>query len=177
MSAATCKNQMMKKLLPLLLLTFILCSCNGHKPAVNHNHDIPADSAKSEDNANDEKLVLNDGLKWKVDDRTNYNAHCLLAVLDKINKTGDQAPLTYQAIQDDLQASIDTMIAQCKMKGADHLALHKWLEPLMGQVAKLKNVSTVSDARLVLKAINKQAGLYPQYFEVSTNGVPTEKKL
>jgi hypothetical protein len=58
------------------------------------------------------------------------------------------------------------MIAECKMNGEDHLALHKWLEPLMGQVTKLKKASTVIDAAIILKAIDAQVDLYNEYFEL-----------
>lgn len=166
----------MKKLSLLLLLSFILWSCTSHKP-VNHNYNTPADSVEHESHSDEEKLVLNNGLKWKADEITDHNVRRLLAIADKINDSNDNTLLMYRNIQGNLQAGIDTMIAQCKMKGPDHLALHKWLEPLMAQIVKLKNVTNISDARLVMKAIKKQAGLYTQYFEVSTDDIPDEKKL
>jgi hypothetical protein len=57
------------------------------------------------------------------------------------------------------------MVTECKMKGADHEALHQWLEPLMEKTRELKKVSNVENAATLLSEIGKQLALFPQYFE------------
>ena len=74
----------MKKLLTLLLLTATLSACNnqehsGNKAAfdqseANDHHGTPA-----------EKLVLNNGAKWKVDVTTNTHVKYLQVILKKFN--------------------------------------------------------------------------------------------
>jgi hypothetical protein len=51
------------------------------------------------------------------------------------------------------------------MKGPDHDALHKWLEPFIVEVASLKSATTEQKAGDVLKEIQKRLHLYTQYFE------------
>ncbi len=154
----------MKKLLTLLLLTATLSACNnqehsGNKAAfdqseANDHHGTPA-----------EKLVLNNGAKWKVDVATNNNVKYLQVILKQFNNGNDHSLPAFKKTQEGLQQGIDKMIVECKMTGPDHEALHKWLEPLIALVAQLKQASTIPEAASALKAIDSQAGLYNQYFE------------
>ena len=57
------------------------------------------------------------------------------------------------------------MIKQCTMKGADHDALHLWLEPLMKKEKELGESSTVDKAISILHELETQVNLFPQYFE------------
>ena len=68
---------------------------------------------------------------------------------------------TAAAIQDGL----NKMISECKMKGADHEALHHWLEPLMDKTKELKNANSIETARTISGEIEKQINLFLQYFE------------
>lgn len=51
------------------------------------------------------------------------------------------------------------------MKGPDHDALHKWLEPLLEETKELKNATEVKNAREKLKEIDERINLFAQYFE------------
>ncbi len=51
------------------------------------------------------------------------------------------------------------------MKGADHEALHHWLEPVMKKTKELKSANSVENARTIFDEIEKQINLFPQYFE------------
>ena len=57
------------------------------------------------------------------------------------------------------------MVNECKMKGADHEALHHWLEPVMKKTKELKSANSVENARTIFDEIEKQINLFPQYFE------------
>ena len=167
----------MKKILPLLLLNFTIWSCTWHKSTANHIHDIPAEINKGGIETKEEKLVLNNGVKWKVDTVTNHNVHRIMGLLNKFDKIGDKSLPAYRAMHGELQERIDTLIAECKMRGQDYIALHKWLEPLITEVAKLKEAPTAAGAANVVNAINQQAGLYVQYFQCSANNVLIEKRF
>lgn len=153
----------MKKLLPLLLLTATLLACNNQPHSENKatlhtfeaNHGISA-----------EKLVLNDGAKWKVDVSTNNNVKNIQEILIRSDNETDRSLPAYKKVNENLQQGIDKMIIECKMQGPDHEALHKWLEPLIALTAQLKQAATVPEATSALKTIDAQVNLYNQYFEL-----------
>ena len=71
----------------------------------------------------------------------------------------------YSVLAADLQAGLDKMVKECRMKGADHDALHLWLEPLMKDVTNLKNSKTQDEAAGLFAKINEQVNIYNSYFE------------
>lgn len=112
-----------------------------------------------------EKLVLNNGAKWKVDKSTSNNVTNLQRVVSTASgKTAKSLP-DYRQTGITLQQGIAKMIRECKMKGPDHLALHKWLEPLMEQVAKLNRASDATVAARSFDTITAQLNLFNQYFQ------------
>ncbi|HAL83474.1 MAG TPA: hypothetical protein DCO83_15580 [Mucilaginibacter sp.] len=148
------------------MLTGTLWSCNNPRHAENKDVSDTSEAKNHQHGQASEKLVLNNGVKWRVDLSTNSNVRNLQEILKKSNNGSGQSLPAYKKTQEDLQHGIDKMIIECKMKGPDHEALHKWLEPLIAQVAELKQASTVPDAASALKAIDAQADLYNQYFEL-----------
>ncbi|HZX59359.1 MAG TPA: hypothetical protein VFE54_11560 [Mucilaginibacter sp.] len=113
-----------------------------------------------------ETLVLNNGAKWKVDKTTNANVKNLKTIVQGFGNGKNASLNAYHKTAGDLQSGLNKMISECKMKGPDHLALHKWLEPLMEQVAKLKQASTVPIAVKSFQAVKLQLDRYDQYFEL-----------
>jgi hypothetical protein len=121
--------------------------------------------AKHEHEAAKEKLELNNNAKWKADSSTNNNVKNLQAIVEKFNSGTDKPIGAYTATGSELQGGLDKMIAECKMKGPDHEALHKWLEPLIGNVRELKKASNEQEAANIIKEIDQHLKLYAQYFE------------
>jgi len=156
----------MKKLLTLLWLTGTILACNNHQPANHKNFNNISETDEQHPEAAGEKLELNNGTKWKVDSATNDNVNSLKLILTKFDNGSDKSLSAYNKTQSDLQQGIDKMINECKMKGANHLALHKWLEPLIAQVTKFKQAPTAPDAAEALNAIQSQVNLYSQYFNL-----------
>ncbi len=113
-----------------------------------------------------EKLVLNNGAKWKVDKTTNANVKNLKTILQGAGSGNDVSLNAYHKTAGDLQSGLNKMIGECRMQGPDHLALHKWLEPLMERVAKLKQASIVAVAFKSFQAVKLQLNRYDQYFEL-----------
>ena len=119
----------------------------------NHSHNEHESSAE---------LSLNNGLKWKTDSITNKN------VLDLYNRIADANQVSvedYQKTAKVLQTDINEMIKECRMQGADHEALHHWLEPLMDESKKLSEVTTVEEGKKLFGIIRKQIENYSEYFE------------
>jgi hypothetical protein len=107
-------------------------------------------------------LSLNNGAKWKADSTTLVNEKRLSSIIENAKS----ATLSdYRQTATDLEAGLNTMISECRMQGADHEALHHWLEPLVANTAKLKAASNKDEAAAIFSEIQKQMALFPQYFE------------
>ena len=110
-----------------------------------------------------EKLVLNHGVKWKVDKIT-YNNVTNLQQIVKLSK--GKSLKEYRMAGVTLQNGITKMIRECRMKGPDHQALHKWLEPLMELVSKLNQASDTKAVARLYAATTAQLNLFNQYFQL-----------
>ena len=110
-----------------------------------------------------EEIVLNNGIKWKVDQPTCDNVGRLRQIVKKVN---GNTLADYHQAGTTLQAGIDQMIKECRMKGPDHLALHKWLEPLMEQVNQLKQATNAASAKIHFSEVKKRLNIFNQYFKL-----------
>ena len=155
----------MKKLFALPVIGMMLLSCNEQNH--NHKHDKAEAAAveKQHQETGPENLELNNGQKWKADSSTNQNVIFLLTVIDKFTAGTDKSLPAYGITAAELQGGLDKMISECRMKGPDHDALHQWLEPLIGEVAKLKQSATDAGAAGQMEKIDAQVKRYAQYFE------------
>lgn len=150
------------KLFFISLGLLLIAACNNqqsapaadeHKAADQHEHNLPAES-----------LRLNNGVKWKADSSTNNNVKALQAIVEQFTST-EKTPGTYKQLGATLQSGLDKMISECRMKGPDHDALHKWLEPLIGHVKKLNESERSEESAQQLTTIVQQIQLYSQFFE------------
>ena len=155
----------MNRLLTILLLANFLWACNNHTHSENKEAISPSEADHHQHETTTEKLVLNNGAKWKADSNTNSNVNNLLVIIENFDSGTDKSLVAYMEAAAYLQKGLDKMISECKMQGPDHEALHKWLEPLIEQVRKFKQASTEADAAQSLDAIHAQVNLYAQYFE------------
>lgn len=155
----------MRNLIVLLITGLFAFSCNSSPSAPAAEGDVHQAEHKTESaTANSIPLTLNNGEKWKADESTNNNVSAMQAIADEFKASGRKNPEDFQALQASLQAGIEKMIKECKMKGADHDALHLWLEPLMKMVKQLRDDNTLPAAEESFHNINRQLKLYPQYF-------------
>lgn len=139
----------MKRLTIIILLT-VACFAGNAKGFYQHKK-------------TSEELVLNKGAKWKVDRPTSSNVILLLQIV----KAANPKTLTdYHKAGTALQAGISKMIKECRMKGPNHLALHKWLEPLMEQVAQINRSPNDASAKKYFDKIKNHLNIFNRYFEV-----------
>ena len=149
----------MKKKLFTVLCVSILFSCNQ---ATNNSE---SQSNHNDSMATDTSLTLNNGAKWKADSVTNHNL-VRLKVTANMFRVDPFPPLnTYQILGGDLANDVDTMLQQCKMQGADHEALHRWLAPISNQSTRLKNITDTAEGRKIFDSVDRRINLYSQYFE------------
>ena len=153
----------MKILWFLIISSLLAISCSNDGQVSKEKQS--ASEAKHEHKEAVARLELNNGAKWKADSSTNSNVKNLQAIVDKFRAGTDKSVDDYHSAATELQAGLDKMIAECKMKGADHDALHKWLEPLLGNVSRLKKSANELEAADIMKETDAHLKSYAQYFE------------
>ncbi len=168
----------MKKVLLSLFTAAILFGCRSQDStteAEDHSdHDL---ATTHETNAHEQALSadatafttgvpsLNKGAKWKADASTNENVANLKSIIDQFKTNAHPEVKDYRAFQAKFTDGIGKMVTECKMKGADHDALHVWLEPLMKDNKDMKALETKESLASAFQTISLRADLYPQYFE------------
>lgn len=146
----------------LLGLLFIACKT---KQTAEPSPEQPAMENQQAHDHPEHNLSLNQGAKWKSDLATLENVKNLQSIVEQAVKTPGPTLETYQKAADGLQAGLDKMIRECRMKGPDHDALHLWLEPLVQQVSSFKEKKSTVEASANLDLIQKQILLFSDYFE------------
>jgi hypothetical protein len=118
----------MKKLLVMMLATFL--SCNSEQTAEQRGN-------KTVNDKEDKVAVvpLNNSAKWKADEATKKNVSAMVQVVN--DSTYADAGKRKQ-LYTTLKATIDSLVKECSMKGAEHQALHVWLENVLEDLKKLK---------------------------------------
>ncbi|HEX6848976.1 MAG TPA: hypothetical protein VF144_18460, partial [Chitinophagaceae bacterium] len=132
----------------IIISSFLTISCNNDQRSRSEKETT---EAKHEHEEAAVRLELNNGAKWKADSNTNSNVRNLQAIVEKFNSGNDKTLNAYHSTANALQAGVDKMISECKMKGPDHDALHKWLESLISEVSKLKRTTSEQEAAEIIK--------------------------
>lgn len=149
----------MKKSLFLMLGSVLLFACNQgpEKPKADEHsiHEIEQTS----------KLALNNDAKWTADSVTNHNVTNLLSIAHDFKTKSTSSVSEYQKLSADFTTGLNKMIKECKMTGADHDALHIWLEPVLKENAELKNSTDNEISETLFKSIDKRLDNYNTYFE------------
>lgn len=154
----------MKNILIASLLGFWLVACKT-KQTAEPNSQPPAMENQQAIDHPEHNLSLNQGAKWKSDLATLENVKKLQSIVEAAVKTPGPTLETYQQTAASLQAGLDKMIRECRMKGPDHDALHLWLEPLIQQVGAFKENKSTEEASASLELIQKQIKMFTDYFE------------
>ena len=155
------------KILLSVLIGFSLLSCNNENKeerAVGPRSEPIEEQAVSEETHAGE-LSLNKGVKWQTDESTRIHAAKLNTAIDGFNAIENPDLAAYHAFAAGMQNELGGLVKDCKMKGADHDALHLWLEPVMKDVAELKKVSTASAGKQTADRLTADVKKFNQYFE------------
>lgn len=153
----------MKKIISILLATALFAACDSNKSDEQKTSTDTISAKHEEHEKNAGELQLNNGAKWKIDSVTAINAGLLKTIVSeaKANK-----PANYAATAAKLQDGLNKLIKECKMSGADHDALHHWLEPMIEKTKEFKNAGSAESAETILTGIEQQLNLFDQYFEL-----------
>ncbi|MES2377885.1 MAG: hypothetical protein V4553_14960 [Bacteroidota bacterium] len=112
-----------------------------------------------------EKLVLNNGARWKADQATIMNVGRLKNIVKRANGKTARSLKDHLATAKALQEGVARMIKECRLKGPDHLALHHWLEPLMTKINQLGTAAGAATAERSFNGIRAQLDLFDRYFQ------------
>ncbi len=164
----------MKKIFLSLFTVAILFGCNSQDSttvAEDHTDQDHAAAIQTDVASGGETTLttgvpsLNDGAKWKADASTNENVANLKSIINNFKTNADPAVEDYHAFQASFTDGLSKMVKECKMQGADHDALHVWLEPLMKDNKEMKDLDSKESLATSLTTINERVNIYPQYFE------------
>ena len=149
----------MKKKFVIILCGSFLFSCNQGT----NNSESQSNEAHSV--VEDTTMTLNNGAKWKADSITNHNVVRLKVTANMFRVKPFPELDTYQLLGGYLSNDGDTMLQQCKMTGSDHEALHKWLNPILNQSARLKKVTDTAEGRKIFDSLDRRINTFHQYFD------------
>lgn len=130
------------------------CNQSGQKDEAHHSEATSADTS----------LTLNNGSKWTVDSTTAHNYVDLKTMTNMFAVNPFPSLANYQTYGNDMTKGINTMMQECKMKGADHEQLHHWLEPIVRQSNELKNVSDSVLAKKIFDSVHTRVDAFNTYF-------------
>ena len=152
------------KIVPVIFLLIAALFEACHSPATKENESPFGTVVETPRQSNEQypELALNNGAKWKADSTTVLNVGIMQNIIAAAKKESLENYLQTAA---GLQDGLNKMVVECKMKGADHEALHHWLEPLMEKTKALKNANNIENAGTIFGEIENQINLFPQYFE------------
>ena len=148
-------------LFPALLFAACQPSGTASDKSAEHEH---VQEQHTEAERHQKNLSLNDGKKWKTDQKTLEHAAELEAQLNIFEKSGKNSESDYKALATDLSSELNELVADCKMSGPAHDALHQWLEPVLRDVSALKNTPTAAEGAETVESIKKRVKLFIQYF-------------
>jgi hypothetical protein len=152
----------MKYILLYSILAFSMLACNdnpaGHLP----------EGSKSSQHDHEEAsgvIELNNGARWKSDVNTNKNISAFQTILHDFKLIPVPRVKDCTDTGKRLQKQMDILIGECRMKGPDHEALHKWLTPLIADISSLVKATDASEGAHMVEAIERHVKSYPNYFE------------
>lgn len=142
-------------------------ACNHENNAEHHTSLQSIDSAKnsSHEPKPESELQLNNGKKWKLDDTTRKNIENITHVFSKLKSKAPISSNEFNNAGYKIQKATDQLINGCRMEGADHEALHKWLLPFLSTVESLSNERDSIIAKETFDNIDSQIKMVGNYFE------------
>lgn len=145
----------MKKL--VIMIAVVFAACSGA---------IQQERGKTENAAENKTdkaatVQLNNGLKWKADSVTKGHVITMVHLLaDSIYSN----PVNTKQLTGKLQANIDGLVKDCSMKGAEHEALHVWMEQILHDVKELRENET-DEYDKTFRALKTHVVSFYDYFE------------
>lgn len=108
------------------------------------------------------EIVLNNGEKWKVNDKMLVH---IRNMENDINSFENTSNTDYKELAKKLQSNLDLLTTNCTMKGQAHDELHKWLLPYIDLVNLFSETKNKQELQAQLKKIQASFLTFNQYFQ------------
>lgn len=138
-----------------------LVACNEDKTESHAHSNAHHSVTQSQNERQSQKLVLNDGKKWKLDKATRNNIASIKQTVQKVSSLGER---DYTKITTNLENGASQMVSQCKMTGKDHEMLHVWLQDFLSSLKELKQ-SSQTEQPILFEKIEKHVNEFDNFFE------------
>jgi hypothetical protein len=136
----------MNKIVTFFIMSLLLISCKNNGSS----------------NEQNEKLQLNNGQKWKVDEKMLVYIRNMESDILNFSNTDQK---DFNILTEKLQSNIDLLTSNCTMKGDAHDALHKWLLPYIEIVNTLSETKNATEASTQFENIQTSFSTFNQYFQ------------
>ena len=145
----------MKHLLVVILVTLVSCTSKQTSEQ--------KESKTATDNKDTVATVpLNNGAKWQADEATRKSVSAMMQI---VTDTTYADAAKRQQLYMNLQAKIDNLVKECRMKGAEHDALHVWLEKVVKDLKELKEEDDDDEYKEAYATLKTDVASFYQAFE------------
>ena len=152
----------------LLFALTVSCSSSHDQDQVESKTEVAKEqTSETNKDATEDKLILNDGAKWKSDESTFAGMKRLELTLYNFGENTSEPTLADYNNLGEMLANIDKdIISQCSMDGKDHDQLHVLLAPMLGNVDVIKNGEDSAQAKDNVDALAASIAQFFAHFEV-----------
>lgn len=148
------------KLILVLVISAILSSCSSESPTKQNNQTETTLPQVIPEN-NSTSIELNNGEKWKVDEKMMTHIHNMENDITAFNEMEQK---DYKSLSGKLQTNLDLLRSGCTMEGKAHDELHKWLLPFMDLVKNLSETKNSETAATDFENIQASFTTFNHYF-------------
>jgi hypothetical protein len=107
-------------------------------------------------------IALNNGEKWKLDDKMLVHIRNMENDINSFKNTSNS---DYKELAKKLQSNLDLLTSNCTMKGQAHDELHKWLLPYIDLVNVFSKTTNKQELVVQFKKIQSSFLTFNQYFQ------------
>lgn len=150
------------KLSLIVASMFLFAACQNEEHGQDHEH---ANTATEVHTSDGKTLALNNGAKWQTDESTRQHAAALQGIADGFPFNENTTLEAFHNHAEAMQTELNYLIQDCRMKGAEHDALHLWLEPVLEDTRQVSETSDAAAAQAATKQLHEDIRKFPQYFQ------------
>lgn len=149
----------MSKLFIIISSIILIIACNNQTEK-KEVKEVPIAAIIKHIDSNE--IVLNNGEKWKVDEKMLVH---IRNMENDINSFENTSNTDYKELAKKLQSNLDLLTTNCTMKGQAHDELHKWLLPYIDLVNVFSETKNKQELQAQLKKIQASFLTFNQYFQ------------
>ncbi|MBI3136444.1 MAG: hypothetical protein HYZ14_17345 [Bacteroidetes bacterium] len=154
---------------PLILTVFLnSCSSDTTKPdeSLQTESAPPAQTEETHQHTESEPIQLNDGAKWKVDDKMLGFIRTIETEVHDFSEFAEKQSLKmYHDLAAKISTNLDSLTSNCTMSGQAHDELHKWLLPMLDLSESFSASTSVKNADSLFSLISVSFLEFNLYFE------------